>query len=259
MKNKLYTHLTLRNVSLFLIFIVPLIGAFVPSLRSMKRPFYVEHSVLNADRPTDGLTPPLFTPAVASVRREPLAGVVKVWSLFDPARFGAADIAHTVGTARHSARIPTTGLVKVDESIATQTRAFLATLPDEKSTDVTVDARVNDDVLFITLSAVGGDAFTTFSLDKDGVVGTEVLGATKDGPINEAALFAHATATLAERFPKLSREDATAAVRSAYEKKSYRLASNGLVLILPKKNLPGAEFATPYHEVLVPTSVTNGR
>jgi hypothetical protein len=186
-----------------------------------------------------------------------------VWTAFNQDRFTQKTVRVVQESEEsritYTAQIPVTGSDAADAALEGQTRAFLSSLsggnPVDGSIVFTSDVRVFDAYVVVTLSSSQHQSFTSFGVDKSGTIDAAAVAERLHGAqkiMSEEQMIEMASATLTQRFPQARMEDMKKAVQNAFLKKSYRVAQNGLVLIIPANELIGVRITTPFHEVLVP-------
>ncbi len=122
--------------------------------------------------------------------------------------------------------------------------------------EYTYEPRVFDDFLFATLSTVTQTidttpVFTVIGIDKkDPIDYTTLFTSGYETPITNSVMK-----TLSERF-SLQNEIGSRLTKEALINHTYRIASNGIVILIPTKELGSQTFSSmPYYEVLVPNEI----
>ncbi len=148
---------------------------------------------------------------------------------------------------------PVTGITSLDTTIQAEAQRFGAEASTAGSAkEYNYYAYGFDKYVFITWTPADTTTtgtYRTIGVSRNGVIAGD--GLLQDGYKNVA--IASASQTLAQRF-NAQLEVTTALVTDAITNKTLRMASNGLVLIIPTASLPASAHTTPTLEVLVPIS-----
>ena len=144
-----------------------------------------------------------------------------------------------------------TGDEKIDSVIVSEIQSVIEKLKKNTyPTTLLSESRAYKDVVFTTL-------FPTEKTENSYIT---VIGTTKVSVYNisqflkpgfESTAINTAAAELNTRF-SVDITKARSIIGTSINNKSYRMASNGLVLIIPSYDLPQFATSTPYYEVLIP-------
>jgi hypothetical protein len=159
-----------------------------------------------------------------------------------------------------SATVPVVNNEQLDAYILLATQTFLQSLAPEVLTqpiEYSFASHAYDDYLFIVIHGdVGTAAGKKFT----------VIGISSKGPINYSELFSEGyesiiaesvAKTLGERY-KVERSKGVELALEALRAHAYRLAVNGVVVLIPMDKLAPNAPGVSYHEVLVPNAELSG-
>lgn len=165
------------------------------------------------------------------------------------------------GTSGGSVTIdfPKTNKSAVDTAITTAVTDFGTKIASTVSTEAITyqyEVRSFDDYLFLTLwntdKASTAPGYKTFGFTEDGVLDyTKILK-----PGYEAVMQSEVATSIKSRMSDLDDVALTANIKNAIANHSFRIASNGVVVILSSMGMPSVEL--PYYEVVVaPEKLSN--